>query len=109
MRFEDIPFIRIEKDKYWSLKDIKSCYDITELDSEILCLKEEDDTLYYALFTYNSSVENDEELFKLVFHGWGSTGLREMRHTYFTEYHFYLPGKSIIKSLTILQQYFDMD
>lgn len=125
---DEVIFESLEKhqdhngDDVYSLPEVRGKYvKVVELlpEESWLALNPKGDYwLDYALFTFNSQVCQDGApiLLNCIFHGGGSatfddpaTGLREMRHTYFSNegYIFYLPMKTMRLAFDELSKYFD--
>lgn len=131
MRFiESLKLIKVNhlEERLYSLDEIKKTADeIIEVDSNHwLAFKNElsfhdekpndlqNCSLAFALFEV-AQCEGDDinTLVNIVFCGDGPTGsLREPRHMWWGDeegYTFYLPAKAVIKTLQILEKYFDFD
>jgi len=97
---------------YYSLNKIKqTSFKIIELKGGYLVLDIKEITVEFALLSVIGSELNDsgEEFLELIFHGDGTSGLRECRHTYWGEkgYLFYMPINLIKQAMDKLNEYFD--
>lgn len=100
------------KDPLFSLDKVKEKYTIKSINNNcwlVLNFIEEHWLKFAILEFYSSKVDETDIKTIVLFHGEGSTGLRECRHTWWGKegYIFYPNGKNIAESLMALSEFFD--
>ena len=99
-----------EWDNQYDFGKILSNHEAVKFDNGILVLIKEDTCVDFFLLEENWSSDDFPAGFgNMVFYGYGFSGsLREMRHTYFNPYLFYINAVLIEEAFAELRKYFDI-
>lgn len=97
-------------DNDYNLADIIENNEVIEFENGILVLIKDDITIDFFLIERNWSSDDFPKGFgNMVFYGYGFSGnLKEMRHTYFNPYLFYINAKLIEQAFNELRKYFEI-
>jgi hypothetical protein len=86
----------------------KHGFTVTPIHRGFFIFKEIDNVLYFCFMTEANGNYEGERFGNVFWHGYGMTGsLRELRHSYFVEYAFYIPTRFIRECCDIMDTYFD--
>lgn len=99
-----------EWDNEYDLGKITANHEVVKFDNGILVLINDDGCIDFFLIERNwSSDEFPAGFGNMVFYGYGFSGnLKEMRHTYFNPYLFYINAKLIEQAFAELRKYFEI-
>lgn len=101
-----------EWDNEYNIGEISKYHEVIQLTNGILVLIKDDDGLcidFFLIEKHWSSDEFPEGFGEMVFYGYGFSGnLKEMRHTYFNPYLFYINASLIENSFRELRKYFEI-
>lgn len=108
----DYSFQKINRawNNQYNMEEIIKAHEVVEFDEGMLVLIKEDNCIDFFLIEQNWSSDDFPKGFgDMVFFGYGfGDSLREMRHTYFNPYLFYINAKLIEQSFAELRKYFDI-
>lgn len=116
--------IKIEIDKFitkndndedaYLLDELKKSFEFKEFGRNLVIFHNEDDWISFAFFKWQQAECTDvKDVYinaqgELYWYGCGPSGnLRELRHSFFSEYIFYLDTNFLIECSNWLKQYFD--
>lgn len=102
--------ITTEWDNEYDIGEIKRNHETIEFPNGVLVFIKDDILIDYFIIERNWSSRDFPDGFgNMVFFGYGFSGnLREMRHTYFNPYLFYINAKLIEASFEELRKHFDI-
>lgn len=99
-----------EWDNEFNIGEIISAHEVVEFTNGILVMIKDDICIDFFIIEKNWSSDDFPKGFgNMVFYGYGFSGnLKEMRHTYFNPYLFYINAKLIEQAFQELRKYFEI-
>lgn len=99
-----------EWDNEYNIAEITANHEVVKFTNGILVMINDESTIeFFLLEEHWSSDEFPEGFGNMVFYGYGfSENLKEMRHTYFNPYLFYINARLIEEAFAELRKYFEI-